>query len=66
MEFQKSAQSAAGKERAPDSPTILLAQAYLIRGKLYAESGDLEKASADYEKSYAAFPSQQLAERLGD
>jgi len=66
MEFQKSAQSAAGKERAPDSPAILLAQAYLIRGKLYAESSDLEKAAADYEKSYAAYPSQQLAERLGD
>jgi len=66
MEFQKSAQSTAGKERAPDSPAIMLAQAYVIRGKLYAESGDLEKAAADYEKSYAAYPSQQLAERLGD
>ena len=66
MEFQKSAQSAAGKERAPDSPVIMLAQAYLIRGKLYTESGDLEKAAADYEKSYAVYPSQQLAERLGD
>jgi thiol-disulfide isomerase/thioredoxin len=64
-EFQKSARSE-GKGRAPDSPAIMLAQAYLMRGKLYAESGDLEKAVADYQKSYAAYPSQQLAERLGD
>jgi thiol-disulfide isomerase/thioredoxin len=66
MEFQKSAKAAAGEEKAPDSRPFLLAQAYLIRGKLYAESGDLDKAEADYEKSYAAYPSQQLAERLGD
>jgi len=64
--FQKSAGSAAGKEKAPDSPAIMLAQAYLMRGKLYAESGELEKAVADYQKSYADYPSQQLAERLGD
>jgi thiol-disulfide isomerase/thioredoxin len=44
----------------------MLAQACLMRGKLYAESGDLDKAAADYEKSYAVYPSQQLAERLGD
>jgi thiol-disulfide isomerase/thioredoxin len=44
----------------------MLAAAYLTRGKLYAKSGESDKAMADYEKSYAAYPTQQLAERLGD
>jgi thiol-disulfide isomerase/thioredoxin len=44
----------------------MLAAAYLMRGKLYAKSGETDKAMADYEKSYAAYPSEQLAERLGD
>ena len=66
MELKESARSAAGKDKAPDSLTIMLAAAYLMRGKLYAESGNSDKATADYEKSYATYPSQQLAERLGD
>jgi thiol-disulfide isomerase/thioredoxin len=65
-EYQDSARSGAGNEKGPNSPAVILAQGCLMRGKLYAESGDLEKAEADYEKSYAAYPSQQLAERLGD
>jgi thiol-disulfide isomerase/thioredoxin len=66
MELKESAQSTPDKEKAPDSVAIMLAAAYLMRGKLYAESADLDKAAADYEKSYAAYPSQQQAERLGD
>jgi len=65
-QYQDSPQPGAGKEKGPSSPAVLLAQACLMRGELYAESGDLDKAEADYEKSYAAYPSQQLAERLGD
>jgi thiol-disulfide isomerase/thioredoxin len=44
----------------------MLAAAYVMRGKLYAKSGETDKAMADYEKSYAAYPSEHLAERLGD
>jgi thiol-disulfide isomerase/thioredoxin len=66
MEHKESARPAGGKDKVPDSPAIMLAAAYLMRGKLYAESGQSDKAAADYEKSYAAYPSQQLAERLGD
>ena len=64
--YRGSGRSAPGPEKAPDSLAVLLAQASLMRGKLYAEAGDLDKAWADYEKSYAVYPSQQLAERLGD
>ena len=66
MKLKESARPAADKDKVPDSPAVMLATAYLMRGKLYAESGEAEKAAADYEKSYAAYPSQQLAERLGD
>jgi thiol-disulfide isomerase/thioredoxin len=64
-EVKESAPSAAGKNKSPDVP-VMLAAAYLMRGKLYAKSGETDKATADYEKSYAAYPSEQLAERLGD
>jgi thiol-disulfide isomerase/thioredoxin/predicted negative regulator of RcsB-dependent stress response len=64
--IKESAPSAASKDRTPDSPAFMLAAAYLMRGRLYAESGESDKAAADYEKSYAAYPSQQTAERLGD
>jgi thiol-disulfide isomerase/thioredoxin len=65
-EVNESAPSAAGKDKSPESPSIMLAAAYLMRGKLYAKSGESDKAMADFQKSYAAYPSQQLAERLGD
>jgi thiol-disulfide isomerase/thioredoxin len=65
-EAKESGPSAAGKDKSPESPSIMLAAAYLMRGKLYAESGESDKAMADYQKSYAAYPTQQLAERLGD
>jgi thiol-disulfide isomerase/thioredoxin len=65
-QYQEAGRSAAGTQKAPDSPAIMLAQACLMRGKLYAQSDDLDKAEADYEKSYAVYPSRELAERLGD
>jgi thiol-disulfide isomerase/thioredoxin len=65
-EVNGSAPSAAGKDNSRESPAIMLAAAYLMRGKLYAKSGESDKAMADFEKSYAAFPSPQLAKRLGD
>jgi thiol-disulfide isomerase/thioredoxin len=64
--IKESAPSAASNARALDSPAFILAAAYLTRGKLYAESGESDKAVADYEKSYTAYPSQQTAARLGD
>jgi thiol-disulfide isomerase/thioredoxin len=65
-EVNESAPSAAGTDKSPESPNAMLSAAFLMRGKLYAKSGESDKAMADYEKSYAAYPSQQLAERLGD
>ena len=65
-EVNESAPSAAGKGKSPESASVMLAAAYVTRGKLYAKSGESDKAMADYEKSYAAYPTQQLAERLGD
>jgi len=58
--------SGAGKERFPESPGVMLAAAYLMRGKLYVKSGELDKAAADFQKSYDAYPSPQLAKHLGD
>ena len=66
MEVEESARSAGGKDKVPDSLTVMLSAAYLTRGKLYAKSGEPDKALEDFEKSYAACPSEQLAERLGD
>jgi len=65
-EVNESAPSAAGKGKSPESASVMLAAAYVTRGKLYAKSGETDKAVADYEKSYAAYPSEHLAERLGD
>ncbi len=45
---------------------LVRATGYLMRGKVYAKSGEGEKARADYEKSFAAYPTAQVAERLGD
>jgi len=50
MELKGAARSAGGKDRVPDSPTIMLATAYLMRGKLYAKSGEPDKAVADYDR----------------
>jgi thiol-disulfide isomerase/thioredoxin len=49
-----------------ESQSLLLASAHVIRGKIYAKSNDTDKAIADFEKSYAAYPTAQTAERLGE
>jgi thiol-disulfide isomerase/thioredoxin len=53
-------------DRWHESTALMLASGYLMRGKVYAKAGEDEKALADYEKSFAAYPTSQLAERLGD
>ncbi|MHB8655178.1 MAG: redoxin family protein [Terriglobia bacterium] len=49
-----------------ETRAVMLASGYLMRGKVYAKSGQNENAFADYEKSFAAYPTSQVAERLGD
>jgi thiol-disulfide isomerase/thioredoxin len=65
-EVKGSTPSAGGEDMSTNSPSRRLAAAYMMRGRLYAESGETVRATTDYEKSYAAFPSGQVAERLGD
>jgi len=49
-----------------ESMALMLATGYSMRGKVYAKGGDDLKSLADYEKSYAAYPTSQVAERIGD
>jgi thiol-disulfide isomerase/thioredoxin len=68
------AEKAAHDPKPPDIPeakwrethTLFLATAYLMRGKVHAKSGQTDLAFADCEKSFAAYPTAQVAERLGD
>jgi thiol-disulfide isomerase/thioredoxin len=53
-------------DRWHETTVVMLASGYLMRGKVYAKSGENEKAFADYEKSFTAYPTSQVAERLGD
>ena len=43
-----------------------LAAVYTHRAMLYEDSGELDKALADFEQSYQAYPSARAAEHLGD
>ena len=43
-----------------------IATLYAQRAGLYRDSGDLDKAFADDEKSYATYPTARVAEQLGD
>jgi len=65
-QVKESAPPTADQDKGPDSLPVMLARAYMLRGNLYANSGETDKAAADYEKSYAAYASHQIAERLGD
>lgn len=49
-----------------ETTELMLASGYLLRAKVYAKAGTDEKAFADYEKSFSAYPNSQVAERLGD
>lgn len=54
------------EERWQEATALMRATAYLMRGKVYAKSGENDKAFADDEKSYSAYPTAQVAESLGD
>ncbi|HEV2351633.1 MAG TPA: redoxin family protein [Terriglobia bacterium] len=54
------------EERWQETTALMRATGYLMRGKVYAKSGENDKAFADYAKSYSAYPTSQVAERLGD
>jgi len=54
------------EEKWSEMGALLRATAYFVRGKVYAKSGDSEKAIADDEASLAAYPSAPVAEHLGD
>jgi thiol-disulfide isomerase/thioredoxin len=56
----------ASEERWAEVTALTRATAYFVRGKVFAKSGDNQKAIADYEASLAAYPSAPAAERLGD
>ncbi len=67
---EKMASEPAPKDVAPEkwraTAALMRATAYFLRGKVYAGSGDNARAAADLEKSMDAYPSPQVAERLGD
>ena len=46
--------------------TFLRATGFLLRGRVKANLGQTDEALADYEKSFAAYPSASVAERMGD
>jgi thiol-disulfide isomerase/thioredoxin/cytochrome c-type biogenesis protein CcmH/NrfG len=56
----------ASEEKWTEVTALIRATAYFVRGKVFAKSGDSEKAIADYEVSLAAYPSAPAAEQLGD
>ncbi len=61
------AESVAQQAKPPsETQSIVLASSYLARGKIYEKSGEDAKALGDFEKSYAAYPTAEVAERLGD
>lgn len=49
-----------------ETHSLIRATAYFMRGKVYAKSGDNDRAVADFEKSLSAYPTVEVAERLGD
>ncbi len=63
---QESRPSAISAENWQEAQALERATGYLMRGKVYEKAGEIEKAFADFEHSYAAYPSAQVAERLGD
>lgn len=60
----KPSDASGGKRQ--ETQVLIRATAYLMRGKVYAKAGENDKAVADYEKSFAAYPTAQVAESLGD
>ena len=53
-------------EKWQQTQILLRATGFLSRGKVEANLGKSDAALADYEKSFAAYPSASVAERMGD
>ena len=49
-----------------ESVSLMRASGYLMRARVYTKAGANDEAFADYERTFAAYPSSQVAERLGD
>lgn len=54
------------EEKWAELGALMRATAYFVRGKVYAKSGETDKAIADYETSLGAYPTAPVAEQLGD
>jgi thiol-disulfide isomerase/thioredoxin/tetratricopeptide (TPR) repeat protein len=54
------------EEKWAELGALMRATAYFVRGKVYAKSGQTDKAIADYETSLGAYPTAPVAEQLGD
>jgi len=65
-EAQKPPPSGVSEEKWEQSQSVMRASAYLMRSKIYTRMGKATSALADSQKSYEAYPTSQVAERLGD
>jgi thiol-disulfide isomerase/thioredoxin len=54
------------EKKSQETQALMCATGYVLRARVYAKGAENEKARADFEKSYAAYPTAQVAERLGD
>jgi thiol-disulfide isomerase/thioredoxin len=58
--------AAAGSHNTSEQWAEGIAAIYAQRAGFYRDSGNLDKAVTDYEKSYATYPTARVAEQLGD
>lgn len=65
-QVKQSPPSGVSKQNWQETQSLMRARAYLMRGKIYVAAGKTSSALTDFEKSYEAFPSSVVAERLGD
>jgi thiol-disulfide isomerase/thioredoxin len=66
-ESQRDRAAATGvSNNTPEQWAEHIAAIYAQLAGFYRDSGDLDKAFADYEKSYATYPTARVAEQLGD
>jgi thiol-disulfide isomerase/thioredoxin len=63
---KQSPPSGVSEEKWEQSQSLMRATAYLMRGKIYTRMGKTASAVAELQKSYEAYPTSQVAERLGD
>jgi thiol-disulfide isomerase/thioredoxin len=60
------ASGVAGSHKTLDPWPERIADLYAQRGGFYRDAGDLDKAFADYARSYSTYPTARVAEQLGD